>query len=355
MNEDGRSAAERNRCGLPQEAYCSEVISISSLMRKVEKRLKEKYPESSIDLPSERWVAMQFMPRDYKGNTACQYTGRYELKSKIQQRTLRYPHEDDHYGNALLKYGRQFAMRHRMNVIAVCTDEKARIQLRPPSIPQHTGVRNRRSLAPCDRTLIAADHDFDGSYLTPSVYLVQDVPENPGSGSWYTGSVHVCLKDAVFQRSEPLRHAAELYHLLMESCGEHMDKSVVLLTTDGGPDRNLQFVSLQASHIALFLKIDLDVLYVLRTIPKQSYRNPVERCMSLLNLTLYNVALARDSMENAEFEQQLKATNSMADLRELSNRLPGFQSAFTKSLESCIDLINNRFRQLVWTGSPSNS
>ena len=57
-------------------------------------------------------------------------------------------------------------------------------------------------------------------------------------------------------------------------------------------------------------------------------------------------------MEKAEFEWQLKATNSMADLRELSNRSSGFQSAFTKSLESCIDLINDRFRQLIWTGSP---
>lgn len=65
----------------------------------------------------------------------------------------------------------------------------------------------------------------------------------------------------------------------------------MLLLTDAGPDHNLAFAVVQASHTVTFLHLNLDVL--LCTVPNNYWRNPVERSMSTLNLALQNVALSR--------------------------------------------------------------
>ena len=59
------------------------------------------------------------------------------------------------------------------------------------------------------------------------------------------------------------------------------------------------------SLICLFLKLDLDYLCAGRTAPYHSWRNPVERIMSILNLGLQCVGLARAEMP-AEFEKEVK-------------------------------------------------
>ncbi len=65
----------------------------------------------------------------------------------------------------------------------------------------------------CSAAPPAADHDFAGSCLTPSVLLVHDVPDSV-EGSWLQGRVLVGVKDAVFQKSNCWRHEEELYRLL---------------------------------------------------------------------------------------------------------------------------------------------
>jgi len=54
--------------------------------------------------------------------------------------------------------------------------------------------------------------------------------------------------------------------------------------SDGGPDRNLTFASIQATLMAVSLQLDLqDQLLLVRNIPRHSYINPVERSMARLN------------------------------------------------------------------------
>ena len=56
--------------------------------------------------------------------------------------------------------------------------------------------------------------------IVPSVCLFITIPESV-EYSWYTGNVHVGLKEAVFEPSSSLRHAAEVYNLLtdtLETC-----------------------------------------------------------------------------------------------------------------------------------------
>ena len=113
------------------------------------------------------------------------------------------------------------------------------------------------------------------------------IPETV-EGSWYEGEVHVGYKDAIFQPSSALRHATKVHSILTTKIG---NKSILFAYTDGGPDHHLTFFSVQFSLVALFLNLDLDLLVVERTAPKYSWRNPVERIMSVINLGLQCVGM----------------------------------------------------------------
>ena len=101
------------------------------------------------------------------------------------------------------------------------------------------------------------------------------------SGSWYSGKVHISLKEGTFEPSSPIRHASELISLIETDV---QSKPILFLYTDGGPDHRLTFIAVQLSLISLFLQLDLDYLYAARTAPYHSWRNPVERIMSVINL-----------------------------------------------------------------------
>lgn len=52
-------------------------------------------------------------------------------------------------------------------------------------------------------------------------------------------------------------------------------------------------ISTQISYICLFLQLDLDLLSAVRTPPYHSWKNPVERIMSIINVALQSVGLMR--------------------------------------------------------------
>ena len=56
-------------------------------------------------------------------------------------------------------------------------------------------------------TIAALDHDFHICGLVPSFLFLVDIPTDE-AGSFYSGDVHVTLKDKVFQLSSGVRHAA---------------------------------------------------------------------------------------------------------------------------------------------------
>lgn len=138
--------------------------------------------------------------------------------------------------------------------------------------------------------MAVADHDFSRGSIIPSVTLLVDIPEKP-TESFYSGQVHVALKDAVFQPSSPNRHAVELSAILsrMESV-----PPILALYTDGGPDHRCNFLSVMYTMVYLFIRFDLDYLILARNAPGHSWRNPSERVMSVLNLGLQSVGIMRE-------------------------------------------------------------
>ena len=141
----------------------------------------------------------------------------------------------------------------------------------------------------------------------------------------------------------PMRHGAELNSWLTRQIG---DKSIMFLYTDGGPDHRLTYVSTQLSLIALFLNLNLDLLCAARTAPNQSWRNPVERIMSVVNLGLQSIGLMRKEM-NTDAEKALRNCNSLKQDRSTGEQ---YKKEITESIMQPIDLLSDIMQRLELKG-----
>ena len=116
--------------------------------------------------------------------------------------------------------------------------------------------------------------------------------------------------------------------------------------TDGGPDHNLTFLSVQLALIALFIHFDLDMLQAVRTAPYRSWKNPCERVNCILNLGLQAVGLMRMNMEGC-FERMITGCNS---IRQAVEKSPLLKDALKDSIEPVKTLISSQFMRLSLKG-----
>ncbi|GES98746.1 hypothetical protein GLOIN_2v1778764 [Rhizophagus clarus] len=147
-----------------------------------------------------------------------------------------------------------------------------------------TGMRNKKSMVLRDADLIACDHDFTKLSLTLSVIFFCEVPRSIEE-SFYSEKVFVSFKDTTFQPSSGIKHTTEFFKIIF-SYYQSSVPPILCLYTDGDPDHRVTYGSIQISLLYLFLKGDFDMLIALRTAPHQSWNNPAERIMSILNLAL---------------------------------------------------------------------
>ena len=120
-------------------------------------------------------------------------------------------------------------------------------------------------------------------------------------GPWTDGNVYVHLKDSIFERSSPSRHATELLYDLRDMTlmptrdGDHFTPkfAVIMKYHDGGSDHNVSHASVQLACIAEFLITGVDMLVSLRCVPQQSWTNPAERIMSDVNFALQGLSFTR--------------------------------------------------------------
>ena len=183
--------------------------------------------------------------------------------------------------------------------------------------------------------------------MTPSVNLICDIPDS-AKGSFYRGQVFVGIKDSVFEGSDPMRHIVELLSVLRANS---LTSPYMVMFSDGGADYNLTFLFVQCVLLALFQILDLDLLNVGRCAPCQSYINPAERVMSILNIGLQGLALERDGA--GAFEKVISSCQSMKSLRAKDELHHGLRNAYLSSVESCRRLLEYCFSQLSLKGRNS--
>lgn len=340
INENALKAVDSRRHG----TVCHMALALS--VRDLRDKVLAKYP--TLAAPGVEWLRYQFSPQNEYKKTAMRYTGRLNIKYMIQSRQLNFDHPDSHYTAAIFKYMREFSIKFRNYCDLVCIDDKHCIKCGEPGYPVAAVDRGKQVLVATDKPFIVADHDFTKTKITPSVSLVCDIPMSIEE-SFYCGRVFVSLKDSVFQPSSPFRHGAELYNLL-----QAVSNPILCLYSDGGPDHRVTYLSVQLSLICLFRALDLDYLIAARTAPHNSFRNPVERIMSLLNIGLQAVGIMREAKSD-EFEAVLKKANSMEEIRKIAAENEGFKETFLSSMSQPIELIKSAFSSLNLKGSPVQS
>ena len=317
--------------------FMAKAISTRDLIAQVVSRCPE-----GTQIPSESWVKYNFCPQNPRAKSSAHYTGRLKVKRQVQRRLFRKEHLDGHYCAALYRYLREFAVLYRDVSLFVSVDDKHRIKVGEPGFPLAAVERGKEVIVSLNETFVVGDHDFAKFSVIPSVCLLVDIPES-FEGSWYQGQVFIGFKDAVFKPSSPIRHATELYHLLLTRMG---DRSILLMYSDGGPDHRLTYISVQLSLVALFLNLDLDMLIACRTAPNNSWRNPVERIMAIVNLGLQCIGIMRSKVSD-EFEEAIKNCNN---LKECRSSLSSMRSKMDQTLAPTIALLHDIMKRLELKG-----
>jgi hypothetical protein len=338
-------AVEERRHG--SVLYMPLALSVRDLREIIVERLKIKYNDSlppAINIPSNEWIRLQFCPTNATTTRSMYYTGRFNVKFKVQGRMLRKNSDDAHYCAALFRYLREFCIKYRQWTCLISADDKHKVPI-GEDIEVSTGVRNRRSLVPQDSILAASDHDFTKLSLTPSVTFFISIP-NDISGSFYDGQVFVSYKDTVFEPSTAIRHSAEFLDALNIQYRHQIMPPILCLYTDGGPDHRCNYGSVQIALICLFLCGDFDLLIAVRTAPNHSWTNPAERVMSILNLGLQDVALKRDKM-SFESEDLFLTVNNLIEIRKKAQEYSRLESELKESIASVQNMLNMRTERLL--------
>lgn len=149
----------------------------------------------------------------------------------------------------------------------------------------------------------------------------------------------------VFQASSSFRHAAALVRL------EKENPPLLAKFTDGGGDQRNTLESVKYASICIFKELNLDVLIIARCAPGQSWTNPAERIMSILNIGLPNCSLKRESMDK-ESEDAIKTCNSMASIREKTKAKPELKRTWKKSIQSVQQVVSEKFGRLALKDEP---
>lgn len=335
LEESVGTAVDDRRHG--DVVHLAQAISVRDFRDQVVQRCPEGTP-----VPSHEWLRLQFWPKSKQSKRSTHYTGRLNVKFMIQRRQWRKHHDDAHYAAAIYRYEREFAVKFRELTNFVCIDDKHKIKVGEPHCPLAAAERGRRVLVHSGATFEVSDHDFSKFSMVPSVTLLVDIPSDI-SGSWYHGQVHVTLKEGAFEPSSPIRHSAELANFITSH--SVVDKPILCLYSDGGPDHRLTYLSVKVALISLYLFHDLDYLIAARTAPQHSWRNPVERVMSTLNLGLQCVGLARHAGDE-HFESEAKDCNTMKDLRKKAEKRPQFREEALDSVAPVKAILTGIFKRL---------
>ena len=248
---------------------------------------------------------------------------------------------------------KELACKYNPQTLMLSLDDKCTVPLGEPELPQSTGVRpHHRSLGLLATPSISLDHDFHVARVVPSACVLVDIPGN-SRDSFYDGTVHVTVKDKVFQPSTALRHTVETVKIIRK-CRSPDDVNsgypVLLEYTDGGPDHSTTFWTVKIGQVMKFIMLDLDLLVAARTTPSHSYVNMAERSMSLLNLALQHCALARSAMPEA-YEKKMKGLSSVKYIRVAAYRDASLKERFMESTEKPISQIKSLFSRLQRKGT----
>ena len=210
------------------------------------------------------------------------------------QNTGRCSHEDSHFAAATIEYLKDLAILFgSKSVFVMSQDDKARVPLGIPAAKRQAPI-----LMHLEYRIELPDHDFviaDKHKLIPSVYGALIFKNEQLS---YSGPTYIGIRSGKHDHSTAFTHLADLSKCLSLTefiCYSHSDdhqlKPLLIVFTDGGPDENPRFPKARQCYSDLFLKNNLDALFVATNAPGHSAFNPIERRMAPLSRNLSGLIL----------------------------------------------------------------
>ena len=209
--------------------HLAKAISARDLLEQVAAMCPEGTP-----VPSEQWLRLQFWPKNKTTKSALLHTGKLDVKYMVQARQTRKWHEDAHHCACLFRYLKGYAVTFKQYINLVFMDDKHHCKVGEPGLPVAAVERGKQVVVSASgKRFSVADHDFTKCSIVRSLTVVCDI-SNTIDESFYHGQVYVGVKDAIFEPSRGLRHSTELSKVISQSVS---DKPVLLIYTDGGPER----------------------------------------------------------------------------------------------------------------------
>lgn len=205
------------------------------------------------------------------------------------------------------------------------------------------------------------------------------IPKDP-TDTFYRGKVKVSVKSSTMQPSTVVRSHSELSHVLIENMRDC--DTVGFMLTDGGPEHNVKFQSVQIALVIMWMILGLDMLIVGRSCPQNSWTNEIERVMAIINLALYGMGFSRSKMvtdgpqglatssasssapllleiqatakKKAQdvLEHQWTSAQSLTILRERLSKDPILRDAALASIGKVCEDISRRIDNQLWNGEP---
>lgn len=192
------------------------------------------------------------------------------------------------------------------------------------------------------------------------------------------------MSQGIIEPSTTVRTHTELCKL--GKVQKKVSQTVAILLTDGGPEHNITFKSVQIAIILCWKSLGLDQFIVGRSCPQNSWTNEIERIMAVLNLALYSMCFTRlpmrpitignstssassssattssadietaeesvqqdeETSSSAYLEQRWRSSKSISQLRERLDEDPEFLNAASASVKTVCNELKGRFLQQMW-------
>ena len=220
-------------------------------------------------------------------------------------------------------------------------------------MPYYCSNEGQKSVVATNQLLQATGHDFPTISVTMTVVPLHYKPADL-EHSWYRGMLNIYLKLHTMEPWTAVHNAKEIPDIIIDRCSgkKELVPPILGIYTDGGPEHQSNFVSVQIAYIALQQFLDLDMLVAARTVPGHSFKNPLEKVNCILNLALYGIGcMWIEIHEVAEFEKKLGNCSGVNDVRTFISENPEKNTKLLRDLcQPCLDLGKSSFERLSLKG-----
>lgn len=223
-------------------------------------------------------------------------------------------------------------------------DDKAKVPIGITAAKKQTPL-----IMHMDYQVTLPDHDFvvgSKHKLVPSVIGDMKVVKSKdltNDGVTYSGPTYIAIRSAKHSGSSAVHHLQDMNRTrslpeFAESFRnqQSLEKKVMIVTVDGGPDENPRYSKNINCAIEYFCEHDLDAYFLATNAPGRSAFNRVERRMSNLSKELSGIILPHD-----HFGTHLDNNNKTVD-EELE----------LKNFEYAADVLGEIWSKLVIDGHP---